>query len=182
MSFLAPGRSTAATTASNSFSSDCTWRPVTLQGLPDASVSYTISRIPVLKLIFTPLSSRYLTMGSWRYVCGLPSNIRKTEASVRIANNMKIVSMHRAEMWSQSMNPRAYAMGSHMRSMDPREPPNDVNHSVNVISSKSRTCVRNGVAARSSPGMMEVGGLFFYFEAVSRRCVADHVHAAVEVD
>ena len=73
-------------------------------------------------------------------------------------------------------------MGSHILSIDPREPPNDVNHSVNVMSSKSRTCVRNGVAARSSPGMMEVGGPFFYFGAVSRRRVADHVHAAVEVD
>ena len=30
--------------------------------------------------------------------------------------------------------------------------------------------------------MMEVGGPFFYFGAVSRRRVADHVHAAVEVD
>lgn len=36
----------------------------------------------------------------------------------------KMVSMQRAEMLSQSMNPRAYAMGSHMRSIEPREPPN----------------------------------------------------------
>ena len=121
-------------------------------------------------------------MGSCKYVWGEPSSIRKTDASVLIANNIKIVSMHRALMWSQSMNPNAYAMGSHMRSMEPREPPKLVNHSVNVISSKSRTCVRNGGAARSSPGMMEVGGLFFYFEAVSRRCVADHVHASIKID
>ena len=66
--------------------------------------------------------------------------------------------------------------------MEPRLPSKLVNPSVNVMSSRSRTCVRNGVAAMASPGMMEVGGLFFYFEAGSRRCVADHVHAPIKID
>ena len=52
---------------------------------------------------------------------------------------MKIVSMQRAEMWSQSMKPSAYAIGSHIRSIEPREPPSEVNHSEKVMSSSSRT-------------------------------------------
>ena len=56
-----------------------------------------------------------------------------------MAKSMNMVSIARAEMWSQSMNPRAYAMGSHMRSMEPRDPPLRVNHSVKVMSSSSRT-------------------------------------------
>ena len=46
--------------------------------------------------------------------------VQRTEASVRIAKSMKIVSIARAEMWSQSMNPSAYAIGSHL--MTPESP------------------------------------------------------------
>lgn len=37
--------------------------------------------------------------------CGEPSSIRSTDASVRMAKSMKMVSMARAEMWSQSRKP-----------------------------------------------------------------------------
>ena len=98
--FLIPGTSRAHTTASNSFSSSLapTLIPVILLGLPCSSTSYTNSRHPMEVFTLTPLSSNYLRMGSWRQVCGLPSNIRNILASVRIANNMKIVNMHRAEI------------------------------------------------------------------------------------
>ena len=105
--FFTPGRSQAQTTASNSRSSSRTWRPVIFDGRPSAPVSYAMSRIAVRRLILAPRSSRYLTMGSWRNVCGDPSSMRSTDASVRIAKSMKIVSMHRAEILSQSMKPSA---------------------------------------------------------------------------
>ena len=38
--------------------------------------------------------------------CGEPSSIRSTDASVRMAKSMKMVSMARAEMWSQSRKPK----------------------------------------------------------------------------
>mmetsp|Transcript_28734 Transcript_28734/g.69175 ORF Transcript_28734/g.69175 Transcript_28734/m.69175 type:complete len:202 (+) Transcript_28734:322-927(+) len=113
--------------------------PVTLVGLPSSSRSCTRSRHPMEVLTLTPLSPKYLRMGSWRQVWGLPSSMRSTDASVRIAKSMNMVSMHRAEMLSQSTNPSAYAMGSHILSRDPRLPPNCVNHSVKVMSSRSRT-------------------------------------------
>mmetsp|Transcript_42235 Transcript_42235/g.137057 ORF Transcript_42235/g.137057 Transcript_42235/m.137057 type:complete len:248 (-) Transcript_42235:424-1167(-) len=160
-----PGRSSAQTTASNSRTSDVspsstvsscstassrcatdrfTLMPLTRVGLPLASTSWTRSRTGVRRLILTSRSSRYLMIGSCRYVCGEPSSIRSTDASVRMAKSMKMVSMARAEMWSQSMKPSAYAIGSHIRSIDPRAEPlsgpsSCVNHSVKVMSSSSRT-------------------------------------------
>ena len=50
-------------------------------------------------------------------------SMRRAEASVLVAKNWKIVSMQRALMSLQSKKPRAYAMGSHMRSMLACEPP-----------------------------------------------------------
>mmetsp|Transcript_24391 Transcript_24391/g.50389 ORF Transcript_24391/g.50389 Transcript_24391/m.50389 type:complete len:225 (-) Transcript_24391:557-1231(-) len=138
-SFLIPGTSTAATTTSNSCTLVPTLIPRTRVGLPSESVSWISSRQGALRLILTLRSSRYLMMGSCRKVCGEPSSMRSTEASVRIAKSMKIVSMQRAEMWSQSRKPSAYAIGSHMRSIEPREPPLPMNHSVKVMSSSSRT-------------------------------------------
>mmetsp|Transcript_21929 Transcript_21929/g.87039 ORF Transcript_21929/g.87039 Transcript_21929/m.87039 type:complete len:273 (-) Transcript_21929:468-1286(-) len=117
-----------------------TTTPLTRVGRPvSGSTSCTMSRIAERRFTLTPRSSRYFRMGSCRYVCGEPSSMRSTEASVRIAKSMKIVSMHRAEMWSQSMKPSAYAMGSHMRSIEPREPPLPRNHSEKVTSSSART-------------------------------------------
>lgn len=55
--------------------------------------------------------------------------MRNREASVFVANNANIVSIHRALMLSQSMNPRAYATGSHILWMLARVPPLDRNHS-----------------------------------------------------
>jgi len=57
----------------------------------------------------------YSAMGPDRNLSGLPQSMRSTEALVLVAKKAKMVSMQRAEMWSQSMNPRAYAMGSHSR-------------------------------------------------------------------
>mmetsp|Transcript_28054 Transcript_28054/g.48735 ORF Transcript_28054/g.48735 Transcript_28054/m.48735 type:complete len:240 (-) Transcript_28054:232-951(-) len=138
-SFLMPGTSRAATVTSNSCTLVPTLMPRTRVGLPSASTSWISSRAGELRLILTLRSSRYLMMGSWRKVCGEPSSIRRTEASVRMAKSMKMVSMQRAEMWSQSRKPSAYAIGSHMRSIEPREPPLLMNHSVKVMSSSSRT-------------------------------------------
>ena len=126
--------------------------PVTRVGLPFASTSCTSSRAGVRRLILTPRSSRYLMIGSCRYVCGEPSSMRSTDASVRIAKSMKIVSMQRAEMWSQSMKPSAYAIGSHMRSIERARLPS------------------NGPELREPLGERHVVQL------------AHHVHAAVEVD
>mmetsp|Transcript_40101 Transcript_40101/g.99784 ORF Transcript_40101/g.99784 Transcript_40101/m.99784 type:complete len:227 (-) Transcript_40101:352-1032(-) len=139
--FLMPGKSNAAMTQSNSrgLSSPEIWMAVTLVGTPLASVSWRRSLTAARRLTLTPRSSRYLRIGSCRKVCGEPSSMRSTEASVRMAKSMKMVSMQRAEMWSQSMKPRAYAIGSHMRSIEPREPPLPMNHCVNVMSSSSRT-------------------------------------------
>ena len=46
--------------------------------------------------------------------------------------------MHRAEVLSQSMKPKAYAIGSHIRLIDPLEPPFPMNHSENEMLSKLR--------------------------------------------
>mmetsp|Transcript_15889 Transcript_15889/g.33574 ORF Transcript_15889/g.33574 Transcript_15889/m.33574 type:complete len:243 (+) Transcript_15889:1071-1799(+) len=159
--FLIPGTSKAHTTASNSFNSffGPTLIPVTLVGLPFSSKSWTSSRHPVERFTVTPLSSKYLSMGSCNPVWGLPSNILKTLASVRMAKSMKIVSMHRAEILSQSTNPRAYAMGSHIRSNDPLDPPSWVNHSVKVMSSRSRTMSIPPSKSNSARTMGEVPNL-----------------------
>ena len=97
-SFLMPGTSTAATTASNSRTSASlpATMPVTRVGLPCASTSCTRSRMGVRRCSLAPRSSRYEMIGSCRYVCGEPSSMRSTDASVRIAKSMKIVSMQRA--------------------------------------------------------------------------------------
>jgi hypothetical protein len=39
----------------------------------------------------------------------------RMRSSDRMANSMKMVSMHRAEIWSQSKKPSAYAIGSHLK-------------------------------------------------------------------
>mmetsp|Transcript_33312 Transcript_33312/g.82534 ORF Transcript_33312/g.82534 Transcript_33312/m.82534 type:complete len:208 (-) Transcript_33312:602-1225(-) len=142
-----PGTSTAATTTSNSLVSSCrslpggpvTTMPRIRVGAPDASVSYSRSFTFRRVKILAPLASRYCCMGLWRYSCGDPSSIRSTDASLLTANSWKMVSMHRADMWSQSIKPRAYAMGSHIRSIDPRLPPLLRNHSLNEMSSRFLT-------------------------------------------
>mmetsp|Transcript_66196 Transcript_66196/g.137934 ORF Transcript_66196/g.137934 Transcript_66196/m.137934 type:complete len:243 (-) Transcript_66196:566-1294(-) len=140
--FLIPGTSHAATTASNSRNSFFapTTMPWTRVGSPVlSSISCAMSLTGVDRLILTPLSSRYLIIGSCRPVCGLPSSILNTLASVRMANSMKMVSIALAEMLSQSKNPSAYAMGSHILSRLPRLPPNLRNHSEKDMSSRSLT-------------------------------------------
>mmetsp|Transcript_10123 Transcript_10123/g.23654 ORF Transcript_10123/g.23654 Transcript_10123/m.23654 type:complete len:242 (+) Transcript_10123:738-1463(+) len=139
--FLIPGTSRAATTASNSRS--CSLAPVTMPltrvGRPAASTSCTMSRTGVDRWIFTLRSSRYSMIGSCSPVWGEPSSMRRTEASVRMAKSMKMVSIARALISSQSRNPSAYAIGSHIRSRLPRLPPNRRNHSEKEMSSRSRT-------------------------------------------
>jgi hypothetical protein len=61
-----------------------------------------------------PLASMYSVMGLRRRSAGEPLSMRRTEASVLVAKNWKMVSMHRAEMLSQSRKPRAYAIGFHI--------------------------------------------------------------------
>jgi hypothetical protein len=71
-------------------------------------------------------------MGPLRYTSGDPLSIRKSDASVLVANNAKIVSMHLALMLSQSMKPRAYATGSHILFILARVPPFERNQSVKL--------------------------------------------------
>mmetsp|Transcript_33553 Transcript_33553/g.79405 ORF Transcript_33553/g.79405 Transcript_33553/m.79405 type:complete len:213 (-) Transcript_33553:761-1399(-) len=143
-SFLIPGTSWAQIVTSNSRRtasppSSETLIPCTNVGLPSASTSWMMSSTRELRLNFTPRSSRYARIGPDTNRSGEPSHMRSTDASERTANNWKMVSMQRAEMLSQSMNPSAYAIGSHRRSMEPREPPKERNHSEKEMSSRSRT-------------------------------------------
>ena len=144
-SFWMPGTSVAATTTSNVRSSAgapptpaAVLNPFITVGFPEASFSYTRSVTRLLRKISTPRSSRYLTMGLCRNSLGDPSSMRRTDASVRTAKSWKMVNMHRADVLSQSMKPNAYAMGSHMRLMEPRDPPLPMNHSLNEMLSKLR--------------------------------------------
>ena len=62
---------------------------------------------PMRVCILPPLASMYAAMGLSRRSSGEPLSIRRTDASVLVAKNWKMVSMQRAEMLSQSRKPRA---------------------------------------------------------------------------
>eukprot|EP00966_Prymnesium_polylepis_P022733 523008-Prymnesium_polylepis.1 len=87
--------------------------------------------------------------------------MRSTEASVRMAKSMKMVSMQRAEMWSQSMKPRAYAIGSHMRSIEPGE---------GWQSERAAKCEELGVEQEPGVGRWGVGALVRVAMVSGGRC------------
>lgn len=110
---------------------------------------YLVSQYHIIKNVvcfhfyLPPFCVIYSLIGPLKQTSGEPLSILNRDASVLVANNEKIVSMHRALMLSQSINPSAQATGSHIRWILFLVPPLDKNHSEKLICNIEREIQAN---------------------------------------